>query len=390
MKYKKIIYIRYIPLTGKIFKDCYMKEVSEIGIKVEYWDISKLFFDSHFNQEDSSHLTTTRKFSTYRELENEISSERELTQVLFFSIMTFEGRVEKLYEIFTKYNCNLAVYGRNVLPISHSSIKRSIISRILRLNFRKIVGFVKNKRILIKKRNGKIKPYDIIFMGGEKGWFGVGEIDYNEVINARVVKLNSDDYDNYLSIKDEVQIIKKEYILFLDEYLPLHPDTKLFGIKNITAESYYPQLLNYFDRIEKQFNMKVIIAAHPKAIRYKEEDFFNNREVYFGKSAILSKNAFFVIAHDSTSINYPIAFNKKIHFITSKNIEIGINQTHLNTIHIANELGYKIQYFDSNEEIKIIEEIQREKYLKYKYDYLTFPETEKTLSKEIFINFFKS
>lgn len=42
MSYSKIIYIRYIPLTRKIYDDFYMQDVIANGIEVEYWDISRM------------------------------------------------------------------------------------------------------------------------------------------------------------------------------------------------------------------------------------------------------------------------------------------------------------------------------------------------------------
>lgn len=106
--------------------------------------------------------------------------------------------------------------------------------------------------------------------------------------------------------------------------MPLHPDTKLFKMKNIKPNIYYPQLCEFFQRVENQYCMPIVIAAHPKAVEYKEKKFFEGREILFNRTAELCQNAHFVLAHDSTSVNYPIAFSKKIHFIASKNIKSGI------------------------------------------------------------------
>jgi hypothetical protein len=389
MQIQKLVYIRYLPLTAKIYEDFYMREVAEIGIKVEYWDITPLFFKDVFSQEDSSFLTNTRMFKTYTELETAISLEPEINKVLFLSIMTFEGRIGKLYRLFTKYNCNLAVIGRNMIPIAPGK-SLPLWQRLLQLSYSKVYNYLKTKRVMAQKARGTIKKYDIIFLGGNMGWQGIGAIDYSDISTAQVVKLNSDDYDNFLRLKDAAPLIESDYILFLDEYLPLHPDTSLFSIKNITAEAYYPQLNDYFKRVETQYGMPVIIAAHPKALKYKEQDYFEGRKVFFGKSAALSKYAYFVLAHDSTSINYPIAFGKRLHFITSKNIENGINSVHRNVVNYAKYLGCNYQWFDGDGKINLIDHLPIEKYNQYKYDFQTWPETENKFSSEIFIEFLKS
>ncbi|MEG2761281.1 MAG: hypothetical protein RR921_08145, partial [Mucinivorans sp.] len=218
-----------------------------------------------------------------------------------------------------------------------------------------------------------------------------GIVNPNEVTKAQIVKVNSDDYDNYLRIKANPRIKEKNYILFLDEYLPLHPDTELIGIKNVSAEEYYPILNSFFDRIEQQFSMPVVVAAHPKSLKYKENDYFNGRQVLFGLSADLSRDAHFVLAHDSTSINYPIAFGVKLHFITSHSIEKSINSVHQNVLMFANYLHCNWQYMDDEQTpIQVIDTVDRNAYNNYKYDFQCWPATENTLTKDIFTSYLES
>ena len=389
MRFNKLIYIRYMPLTAKIFADFYMDEAIKNGIDVEYWDITRLFFNNNSDIEDSSSLISSKKICSYKQLENLLILESVNPKTLFISIMTFEGRVGKLYRMLTKYKCTLAVFGRNMFPVL-SAKNLSIFERLRSINMAKIFNYINTLKVKKQKLQGVIKKYDIIFMGGELGWQGVGNIDYNEVSNAEIVKLNSDDYDNFLRLRNVEPLISGDYILFLDEYLPLHPDTVLFGINTVSPEQYYPELCKYFDKVEKLYSMPVIIAAHPKALRYKDEDFFEGRKLYFGKSGELSKYASFVIAHGSTSINYPIAFEKKLHFITSRNIEKEINTVHKRVILFANYLRCNYEWFDKNDDrIDLIEIVSEECYNSYKYRFQTWPETENTFSSEIFLNFLK-
>jgi len=388
MRFNKIIYIRYIPLTAKVYKDFYMDEVEKAGIDMEYWDVSALFFKNSYDQEDSSFLTNTIKFDTYDELEKAIIKLQPLANKLFVSIMTFEGRVLKLYKMFTKYNCVLAVFGRNMLPLPAQN-RKSIYYSVKNISFEKVKRFLNTRSIIRGKENGRIKPYDIMFLGGTEGWKGIGIINENDVAKAEIIKVNSDDYDNYLMLKGAKRIIDYDYILFLDEYLPLHPDTLLFGIKNVSEKQYYPELNKYFDRVEEQFGMPVVIAAHPKAVRYKNEDFFNGRKVFFEQTSQLTEHSNFVLAHDTTSINYAISFNKRLHFITSKNIYNEINMVHRNSANFADFLGCNLQWFDKNDPINLIEELPVENYEKYRNKFQTSCETQNKLSKDVFIEFLK-
>lgn len=373
-----------MPLTKKIYTDFYMEEVQNAGLEVEYWDLTQMFFKSNFAMEDASNLVKTKVFKSYGELEKAIKDEPALAKVLFISIMTFEGRIKKLYQLFTKYNCKLAVFGRNMFPLAPS---KSFFQKLNKISPSAVLNRLKLKKLQKLVNNGKIKKYDIVFLGGSLGWQGIGAIDLNYLKDAEQIKVNSDDYDNYLLLKNQESNNSDNYILFLDEYLPLHPDTVLFNIKNVKAENYYPELNDYFDRVEKQFNLPVVIAAHPKAMCYKTEDFFNGRKVVFNQTVQLTKESTFVIAHDSTSINYPIAFGKKIHFITSKNILKGIEMVHRNVLHFADYLGCNYQFIDDNNAINLIDQISVKKYENYKYSFQTSKETENKTTREIFIDF---
>ncbi|WP_276091105.1 hypothetical protein [Pedobacter sp. JY14-1] len=390
MKYKKLIYFRYMPLTRKVIEDFYMQDAEKLGVEVEYWDITRLFFKEDFQMEDNSDLVKTVKFDDLNEFEASVKAESGHPDVLFLSIITFEAKVQCIFQILGRYNAKTAVFGRNMFPLPQAK-NRSFLSRLARLNARKVSIFVKNKFLIFKKRLGWQKGYDIIFIGGEQGWRGIGNIGFEEVKKARLIKVNSDDYDNSLLNRDTPPLLDGEYILFLDEYLPLHPDTKLFHIKTVKPEDYYPQLCRFFKRLENRYGMPVIIAAHPKALRYHEEDFFQGRKVIFGKTAILSKYAQVVLAHDSTSINYPICFGTPLHFISSEAIKKSIYSVHENSSHFAKFLNCGFSVIDYDEpDLDFLKKIDDPSYNKYKYSFQTWPETEQRQTRDIFIDFLKA
>lgn len=389
MKFNKIIYIRYNALTQKVYNDFYIKEVENIGLQVEYWDVSKIFFKSIPDVEDSSHLVNTIKFKSYKEVETRIISEAEIDKVLFISIMSFDQLIKNLYILLTKYNCTLGVFGRNVLPFG-ANPSMSLVDYLKKINIKRVLNFI-NFKILIKHlKSGKIKKYDFVFLAGNYGWRGIGRISKSDIKNSVQININSDDYDA-CSLLLNNQSSTNNYILFLDEYLPLHPDTILLGIKTINENDYYPEINKYFDFVEKKYNLPIVIAAHPKAVKYHKKNYFNGRKVLFNKTAELTKDALFVLAHDSTSVNYPIYFNKKIHFITSKNIMNNIAEVHWNTLNFANYLGCNYQYFDDfNDEINLIKELPIKNYEQFKLDFHTSQETANTKTVDIFLNFLKN
>jgi hypothetical protein len=376
-------------LTQKVYNDFYFNEIESIGLKVEYWDVSSLFFKTIPGVEDSSFLTKTIKFNTYKEIEDQLKSERSLDKCLFISIMSFDQLIIKLYKLLTKYNCNLGVFGRNVLPFG-ANTNMSILDYLKKINIKRISNFIKFKLLQKYLKSGKIKKYDYVFLAGNYGWRGIGRINQTDINNSIKININSDDYDACTMLSNKIESMNK-YILFLDEYLPLHPDTILLGIKTIKPNDYYPELNKYFDFVEKKYGLPVIIAAHPKALKYHDKNYFNGRQVLFNQTAALTKDALFVIAHDSTSVNYPIYFNKKIHFITSNNIMNDIAEVHWNTLNFAKYLGCNYQYFDNYSDVfNIVEELPISNYEQFKLDFHTSPETENKKTVDIFLNFLLS
>lgn len=373
-------------LTEKVCEDFYIQDILNVNIEVEYWDVTKIFFKNVYEQEDSSTLCKTKIINFYNDLEVEISMITDISSVLFVSIMTFEGRLLKLHQILTKYNCTVSIFGRNIFPMTSQNSK-SLTRYLEKLTFTKIKNYLLTKQICKSKDSGKIKFFDIIFLGGSMGWKGIGYIKNDDIKKSEIIKINSNDYDNFMSLKNSNSVLEYKYILFLDEYLPFHPDTLLFKIKNVKPEQYYPELNSYFDRVEKQFGLPIVIAAHPKAIKYKTQNFFNGRKVIFNQTSQLSEHADFVIAHDTTSINYPIAFGKKLHFITSTNIFKHINTVHQNVLMFADFLGCNVQWFDKSEKLNLINNVPLERYDNYKYLFQTSLETENKLSKDIVVDF---
>ncbi len=110
--------------------------------------------------------------------------------------------------------------------------------------------------------------------------------------------------------------------VFLDEYLPFHPDFfRQKVLPPIKADEYYPLLNKFFRLIEKQLKLKVIIAAHPRSHSEKLSESFERRELVFGRTIELVKESKLVLAHSSTSLNFANLFYKPVIFLTAAELD---------------------------------------------------------------------
>ncbi len=389
MKFNKVVYVRYFPLTKGIYTDLYFAELIKNNIQVEYLDVTALFYSDRITTVPFE-FSGTVKIVSYKQLDDYLKEQLN-DNILYISIMTFEWRVFRLFRLFTKFNLNLGVFARGVFPSSTEPDQRSKIARIVRaISFERIAFFCANKITWLAKNKGFIKPYDYIFKAGEYGYWGLGigsEIDFQK---AKIIEVNTVDYDQFLIHNKFPSVLDEDYIVFLDQYLPYHPDVSYFKMKTVEPESYFKEVNGFFDRLELETGRKVVIAAHPKAERYKEFNPYNNRPIFFNQSNDLVKEASIVLTHASTAICFPICYEKKIILLVSNYLNEVLPSFLVVAKSIVNACDATLILIDKEEKIHITNKINSEKYSDFKYKYLTSKVSENLLSKDIFINFLKS
>ena len=111
--------------------------------------------------------------------------------------------------------------------------------------------FLKIKKIFKNKLSGqnKEKNCEIIFISGLKG---INKINKNK----EIIYSHSYDYEFYLDYTKNLSsnyFSKKNFIVFLDQYVPFHPGAIMRGEKpKATKKNYYPAINNFFSFLEKQ------------------------------------------------------------------------------------------------------------------------------------------
>lgn len=326
----KIIFFRYLPLTQKVAEDFCMSDLARLGYRVEYWDLSLLFWkqfsnvESYKPNEDDGIFITF--FDSKRDLKEAVRNNRA---ALFISLMTFEWRILFIYWYFTIFHCKNAIFSFWPLPIElNSNPNESTILCRIRSKINQIVSnpskgisvisyIVKNRIVLHLLLGFKvIKIFDYVFVGGETGKRGIRNVYKSELSNTKFYDVNYWDYDKFL--KSGIHIENHHYMVFLDEYYPFHPDAVMMNqSKPIDPEPYYNELNSVFSKLEDFYKMPIIIAAHPKAIKYKERNYYDGRKVLFNSTMELVAHSTIVLAQDSLSTCTAVICNKPLIFINS-------------------------------------------------------------------------
>ncbi len=365
---KKIIFLAPNEFSKKINEDLCVTNLIANGFKVEYWNVGNLTFYKDIKSDIKYH------YKSLVDIETSILKGNN-KKALYVMLHTFNFRSLALYRLVSKMNLKLIYLNwglqANLFPISNLIGKRFIerpLSTIYKMLQKMIAVFFLEARL--------IKPFDVC-LTSEK-------ITSPHLLRSKIIKkINYADYDKYLLSKNK-KIITGNYAVFLDINLTQHKDRKIFNFKEMNSKRYYDLLNNFFSLVEKKFNIKVVISAHPT--RNKKVNYFNKRKLYYGKTANLVRGAKFVISHHSLSTSFAVLNNKPIIFLFSEEMDEYI-------IFFIKGLSslFKMTLFNLDaitfDDIKY-NKISEESYLKYKYNYLTSHETEFFLNKNLFVDSF--
>ncbi|MGE6353875.1 hypothetical protein ACQKCJ_08335 [Flavobacterium sp. NPDC079362] len=365
---KNLVYIGYQPLTQKVMEDFFIKDFILDGYNVQYWDLSEIYFPevNFLNAINENWIVKVCEISQLKRL---LDNEDE--ECFYFINFPYEWFVIKVFKLLTKYDVKTGIIARGMLPLPSFSYDLSLTNFLLKLNFKKIVKFTQNKISFLLKKNGFIKPFDLVFYTGNESLKILGTGFQTDIKSANLIPINSSDYEKYLKTKSTIPEFVGKYVVFLDEYLPFHPDWEMFKIETLEASKYYESLNNFFAEVEEKYGLKVIIAAHPKADKYNKENFFKGREVYFGKTVELVKNSEFVIAHMSTAVGFAATFEKKMIFIYTYDL-YRIMRSQYNIIKYFSEIfNTQLINIDSFVVSEIDTKIDKKRYNNFIFSYMT-------------------
>lgn len=131
-----------------------------------------------------------------------------------------------------------------------------------------------------------------------------------ECLSKRNILVSANAYGDYLKLRNNNTENDEEYTVFIDEFMIGHSDYIKRGLKFPVQnkELYFERMNSLFDNIEKEYNCRVIVAAHPKA-EYNGDE-FNNRNIIYNETVKLIKDAKLVIIQYSTCFSWVALFHK--------------------------------------------------------------------------------
>lgn len=376
---RKVIYVSFVRLTDKTSRDYYVDYLIGKGMTVEYWDVVALVRDGYDEAaaKTADYLHTIR---TYGELEEGLRLP-ENKNAYFVMEVSYAGFTVRLFRLLSKYDCRMLYIAWGALPVRGINRWRRLwfgFSNPLRL----VLHFYYREKAIVYRKLKLIKPFDIVFAAGQV------MLEANQYA-SRVVPINSADYDQYQKIKNEnvAPIVAGPYAVFLDVYLPYHADAKVLGWSTVKPDEYYASLNLFFDRLEAEYKIQIVVSSHPRA-DYRVSNPFNGRQIFHGQTPDLVKDADFVISHSSMSQSYAIFNFKPIVFVyTNDMLAVYERTAYMDEIYDTAEYLdaaiYNIDEITQGEQI-VVKDVNRACYEDFKYSFLVSRESEDTTTQEIF------
>jgi hypothetical protein len=372
-KITKIIYFIESPFNKRDYERFGVETFIRDGFEVCVWDFTPFLHpqvDSSVIPPDPIEYKNYMRFNSKRDAITAISTEQEDCFVV--SLIPYHIGTLSIFRQISKNKIQYCVLITGSIPNPYSNkSKESFFIRIKRLTPWKLINhfFIKIPLLLFG-----VSPVTFALAGGARSSTNMPLINSD----TDVLWIHTLDYDIYLDDKESVQGGTKTAV-FLDAYLPFHPDFIHAGIDPpVTPDEYYPFLCKFFSRVEEELDLKVVIAAHPRSHYDNLPDFFQGRKVIIGKTIELVKKSKLVILHHSTAINFSVLYKKPMIFATLDELE--------KTIHggyISNFASYfskmpinigRSSDIDLERELYVYEE----GYARYKHDFIKPEGTEET------------
>lgn len=361
---KKVIYLVEVFFNERDYDRFGIRTMLDNGFEVEVWDFTPLLAPGDYLDSRTDGFEGWPGYRIFADRASALSAFSRIDSSCFLvSCLHYNHKTFAFYRRISVNKVPYCVLSFG-LPIS-STAGDVFVRRLKRISLARLGPRL--FRMIPFELLG-IRPADIIVTQSNKCMaygFPVNK-------NSTVLWTHSFDYDIYLAERNNPVVTEDRTAVFLDDYLPLHPDYAYLGYApEITAEEYYSLMRNFFEYMEASFNIQIIVAAHPRSDYEGHPEYFGPRPVIKGKTAELVRKARFVLLHNSTSINFAVLYKKPMIFLTADKIE-GSRIEDPSIKWLASFFGKKAHNLDESPDIDLGQElcIDENAYSLYKNNYI--------------------
>lgn len=357
----ELIVLDHEPYSFSREKMFFVEEFIQANVKVHYLCLHKtLSYSKQVKYKNEIKRDFVENITSFKNLFR-ILDKKNIRDTVILTELRFDQSTLKIYKYLKRRNfieIKINYYFNTVKAFSVNH-RRSYGQRLSRLKIKNV--YDSGLRFITRKLYHKLNEVQILFITGSDNTHTT--IPYNKLIS-----IDYFDVLEYKAISDSGSIIEGDYILFLDTMIVNHPDQYIHYDTpgNLDADIYFSKMKTFFNTLEKNTGLPIVIACHPKS-SYTNE--FGNRKYFYGQTGILSKHCKFVLNHGSLSISFALQALKPIFFIMTNEILNHNNNSFLKEVTLRAEkvcegLDVPLVNIDSSEKIKWLD--AQVNYSKYK------------------------
>jgi hypothetical protein len=385
---KNILFLVEVPFTKRDFERFGIELLEKNGFNVIVWELTKIINPDLIKEYTPPDPVKLLKYKIFENKKLTLKKIRNIPSDTFvFLLVSYSQKNYWVYRALSLADADYGVTVSNALPMPQTKKEKSSITdfvkKVRKIPKKEIKKFI--WRYFYKMPFSKlgIKPASLILAGGYKSldthFYPIDE-------STEILWTHTLDYDLYLKEKTNSEN-SRPIAVFIDEYVPFHPDYPVSGLKPpLDAETYYHLLDKFFNRIEKELGYEVTIAVNPRSNYEKHPDYFKGRKCIRGETNKLVKKSQVVIAHCSTALNYANLYKKPVIFITSKGLDESWYGPLIRTM--SSWFGKVPIFIDNNDSIdwNSLMKIDNDFYSRYKQAYIKTEKSKNELFWQIVAN----
>ena len=169
--------------------------------------------------------------------------------------------------------------------------------------------------------------------------------------------------------------IESKFAVYIESTIAHVGDHKILGpnVAKINKKKWFKELNLFFDFIEKEYNLKIFVASHPKVNHKHLKDLYKKRKIFYGNTKELIYKSQLVLFERSSAINFIIKYFKPaIMIYNGDTISTSYNKKiHRGFAKLTDIKNINIENF-SKIDLKSIFKVNRYKYLKFYKQFINF------------------
>ena len=312
---KKLVFIFDVPALKNDVQKFSLDELLESDYEIEIVDASPVL-----NPDVDKALTADRfcderfAYQTIRDYKTLVNYIRDNREAFFFPMFDHYYETRIVYRLFTKYKVR---YGYVNNAMTDLVLKAEVEDAEDYSENHTFMHYVKAFYHRIGRYLTPHRPAEFIVFGGTAGedsHFHNGECKEGVTKRVYLWTYNYEAFDRTEAYNNG----GKKYAVFLDQYMPYHPDVVIKRGAKINPEQYFQEVNEVFDYAMEKYGVETIIAAHPRADYRQYGDVFHGRQIIYGKTSELIKGCEFIFSNSSGANAYAAIANKPIVLINRK------------------------------------------------------------------------